>query len=398
VRTLPDSPNLDHLRQQAKDLLAGLRESHPTASLSDAQAAIAELYGFRSWTDLKAEVDRRTGRAEVAAMDVADAIADRYALGRVTQPMRSQARADEIGRPWQLRTERGRWAVRQLNDWVNLENVEHEVQLQVAAQQAGIVSPAAVQSTSGAIVESIAGSNWRVHESIDSGPPLSAPVNVAIAEQIGVMLARLHGLNLSAPGPIDPWLTHRRSDAKWHELASRASASGRSWASALSAAIPQFVELAKLGAGIEPPPTIMCHLGVGPGNLRVLPGGRLALVGWWHAGAFPPHWELASALDCARGVSGEGINMAAARAVLDAYRAERGSPLPWALDLSCFSATVAAWLNWVFGQAATALDATEDDDRRHFDRSVHHLLAHPLTRSDLEMLLEAQSAPAGSRR
>src|SRR5690606_24271915 len=66
VRTLPDSPNLEHLRHQAKDLLAGLRGSDPTATLAYAQASLAEQYGFRSWTDLKAEVDRRQGRADVA--------------------------------------------------------------------------------------------------------------------------------------------------------------------------------------------------------------------------------------------------------------------------------------------------------------------------------------------
>jgi hypothetical protein len=58
VKTLPDSPSLDHLRNQAKDLLAGLRDSDPGATLAHAQASLAEQYGFRSWTDLKAEVDR----------------------------------------------------------------------------------------------------------------------------------------------------------------------------------------------------------------------------------------------------------------------------------------------------------------------------------------------------
>jgi hypothetical protein len=29
MKTLPDNPNLDHLRRQAKDLLAGLRDSDP---------------------------------------------------------------------------------------------------------------------------------------------------------------------------------------------------------------------------------------------------------------------------------------------------------------------------------------------------------------------------------
>ena len=52
-RTLPDRPNLRHLKDQAKDLLtAGEAES-----LTDAQFKIARLYGFPSWPKLKAHVD-----------------------------------------------------------------------------------------------------------------------------------------------------------------------------------------------------------------------------------------------------------------------------------------------------------------------------------------------------
>ncbi len=37
MKTLPDNPHLEHLRRQAKDLLAGLRDSDPNVSLADAQ-------------------------------------------------------------------------------------------------------------------------------------------------------------------------------------------------------------------------------------------------------------------------------------------------------------------------------------------------------------------------
>ena len=87
TKRLPSSPNLDHLKHQARDLLkahaAGdpeasqrLREFHPRfgrstdadirsaqLTLSDAQLAIAREYGFPSWARLKAHVERpeRTG-------------------------------------------------------------------------------------------------------------------------------------------------------------------------------------------------------------------------------------------------------------------------------------------------------------------------------------------------
>ena len=52
-RSLPDRPNLRHLKDQAKDLL----EAGAANSISDAQFRIARRYGFASWPKLKAHVD-----------------------------------------------------------------------------------------------------------------------------------------------------------------------------------------------------------------------------------------------------------------------------------------------------------------------------------------------------
>jgi ankyrin repeat protein len=57
---LPESPNLDWLRKQAKRRLEELKRSQPSAQLSDAQHAVAGEYGFSSWRALKAHVDSLT--------------------------------------------------------------------------------------------------------------------------------------------------------------------------------------------------------------------------------------------------------------------------------------------------------------------------------------------------
>jgi ankyrin repeat protein len=72
-RRLPEKPNLNQLRKQAKDLLSDFREAKPAAvaevnhfennpdptrfALSDAQRILARTYGFTSWPKLKAFVD-----------------------------------------------------------------------------------------------------------------------------------------------------------------------------------------------------------------------------------------------------------------------------------------------------------------------------------------------------
>lgn len=54
---LPEKPNLDWLRKQAKTHLAELRKTTPTAKLAEAQFDLARQYGFSSWRALKAHVE-----------------------------------------------------------------------------------------------------------------------------------------------------------------------------------------------------------------------------------------------------------------------------------------------------------------------------------------------------
>jgi hypothetical protein len=67
---LPDRPDLDQLRRQARELLRAATHDEPGAvarlravsdrvTLSAAQLAVAREYGYRSWPALKAEVERR---------------------------------------------------------------------------------------------------------------------------------------------------------------------------------------------------------------------------------------------------------------------------------------------------------------------------------------------------
>lgn len=57
---LPENPNLDWLRKQAKRQLEELRRTNPGTRLAGAQFALAKQYGFSSWRALKAHVDSLT--------------------------------------------------------------------------------------------------------------------------------------------------------------------------------------------------------------------------------------------------------------------------------------------------------------------------------------------------
>jgi hypothetical protein len=57
ARELPARPNLEHLKNQAKDLLDLLQQADATRQLADAQHTLAREYGFASWPKLKAHVE-----------------------------------------------------------------------------------------------------------------------------------------------------------------------------------------------------------------------------------------------------------------------------------------------------------------------------------------------------
>jgi ankyrin repeat protein len=103
TRRLPDRPDLDHLKKQAKHLLRGLEARNPQAleryratlsrpapddpGLADAQHALAVEYGFESWPKLKAHVESIGLTADpvaalVAAIKANDTTAARRALER----------------------------------------------------------------------------------------------------------------------------------------------------------------------------------------------------------------------------------------------------------------------------------------------------------------------------
>ena len=56
ARSLPERPNLDHLKNEAKALHKTLRAQNPDVKLTDAQRQLAREYGFPTWAKLRAHV------------------------------------------------------------------------------------------------------------------------------------------------------------------------------------------------------------------------------------------------------------------------------------------------------------------------------------------------------
>ena len=71
ARSLPARPNLEHLKNEAKQRLDALRLTQPAAKLAEAQHQLAREYGFANWRDLKADIERRADGAAAPAAQTA---------------------------------------------------------------------------------------------------------------------------------------------------------------------------------------------------------------------------------------------------------------------------------------------------------------------------------------
>lgn len=394
MRTLPDNPSLEYLRREAKDVLAGLRESGPGASLADAQRSLAEQYGFRTWTDLKAEVDRRRAGVQPGDPELARELAAAFGLGAVVGPMMPTTHK-VTGQQWTLETDRGRWIVVPMFDWVDEAQAQTGVQLLEAARAAGVSVPRPVRSPSGRLVERIAERNWRADEWMDLGPWPAHPVRASVATKVGETLATLHSLAIRPARGTPPFLTYRRPRADWDELLTRATSARVDWAPALASVLPTVLELAALETGPAPSEPILCHSDLIPEVVRMGRGDDVVVLHWDFAGPLVPEWELgyvllhwALILEPA-----DRVNVVAARAIADGYRS-RGGVFP-TLDRSTFAVAISGWLNYTYGQICTAIDEQDPDRRRFATGETSGLLADPMSVAKLERLIRALEHVAG---
>ena len=389
MRTLPDSPSLDHLRQQAKDLLQQLRAARPTASLAEAQAGVAEQYGYRTWPELKAEVQRR--RAAVRAADdvLGAAVAGAFGLGTPQGALVAHER-QWAGQAWLLETDRGRWLVRQLFDWFDESRVEADVLLADAAVAAGILTPRPVRTAAGTIVASLHGSRWRAFEFAPAGPEPSTPADPRHAAAAGRILGKVHRFGLPAPDPVQPWLVSVREESAWRNLQTVCASRGMPWANRLAEVIPGLVDVSTIVEPVDAAPVVLSACHYAPNAFRIAGPDDLIVTGWDHAGSIPPRWDLGGTLaGWSPGVDGE-VNGPAVRALLAGYAEQTTVPEP--LDLGIFSAWLCGAMNWLVSRIRIAIDPREDEAERALAaRAVPWLLADPPVRGRLERIVGALS-------
>lgn len=385
MRMLADNPSIDFLRREAKDLLATLRETDENATLAEAQRRIADTYGFRTWSDLKAEVSRRRETLPEAPDGLGQAIAEAFALGDVKGPL-TPVRYEYMGRRWCLETDRGRYMLSPVFDWINDPQAEIAVDLQERAREAGVLSPVPVRQPDGRLVCRITDQNWRVYEWMDLGPTPVRPVHSSIARRVGEVLASVHEVAPDTDRPIQgQWVADPPPEKAWAEMLKRAEAANKPWAKDFAALSRTVGELSSVR---EQPPTesvIISNCDITPEAVRLGPGGELVVVHWDFSGPMTREWELGSAL--VQWALYSGLNLEAARALIDGYRVRSG--VAPRLTLASFSTAVTGWLTWTFHQACEAIAPASPEKAEFAERALRESLDDPLTVDKLSSLLQS---------
>lgn len=390
MKTLPERPSLEHVRQQANDLLTRRRATKPAMTLAGAQAELANEYGFRTWADLKAEVDRLRARTLVADASVANQIADAFDLGTVNGEMVAVERV-WAGERWSLPTDRGQWVATELlgGPHVDEQVLEDEVRLVEAACSAGITAPVPVRTRHGAVAATMERRPWRVHVAIRLGP---APIAITsgLAETAGHALGVLHRLalptdrSITAPpsAPIQArWLSSQPTEQQWRHLAAQAHEAGVTWAPALDSVIPTLVDVTSVCRDLTGERTILSKHRLIPDDIRPGPDGTSVILNWEHPSPMPPLQELGASLaECEK-----DDDPVVLRAFLDGYRrAGRTAP---ELDLAMFTTAISATLNWTGTRINIALTSRDAERRDLAAREVPGLLANPPSRQRFERII-----------
>lgn len=125
-------------------------------TLAEAQAELANDYGFRTWADLRAEVDRLRTRTLVADATVASQIADEFDLGTVTGEMVAANGSGPASGGPSPRTE-GSGRRRRCSGTHRWSRgcFEDEMRLVEAACSAGITAPVPVRTRDGSVLATI---------------------------------------------------------------------------------------------------------------------------------------------------------------------------------------------------------------------------------------------------
>ena len=282
-----------------------------------------------------------------------------------------------LGSIWRLDTDRGSWAVKQVQDATASEVVEitDGAAFQEAAHAAGVSTPAVRRTRTGDVIAKVADTRVRLHDWLDLRPPALD----LDATELGQLVAALHRVDFAGRVGTNPWYEEPVGEDRWRGVIRRLRTGSAPFTDELEALVPELVDLEAF-LGDSPRSLRTCHRDLWADNVRRTAAGMLCVFDFDNAGLADPTQELALVL-----VEFSGDDAPRAQAIQHAY-AEAGGP--GRVDGPRDFAMVIAQLTHIVEEGCRRwLAATSDDERASNEAWVHEFLDRPLTRDVIERLL-----------
>lgn len=309
-------------------------------------------------------------------MDAVD-VARRFALGGAARLSDGPVARGKQGVVWRLETADGSWAVKVPFHPSSEGEVRLATAFQEAAHTAGVPTPRVRRTTEGTVFATVGGRQVRVYEWVD----LKAPDVRLDPAVVGAVVAAVHRVPVSEPGPLDPWYREPVGTDRWDQLVRQLVGAGAPFAGRLA---DLRDELVALESWIEPPQMLRtCHRDLWADNVLPTVDGGVCVIDWENSGPADPSHELGCVLfEFARSDPGR------ARTLIDAYRQAGG---PATVDRRGHFSMLIAQLGHITEIAASdwLTPNARSPERADSVAWISEVLHEPHTRELLESLLTA---------
>ena len=271
-----------------------------------------------------------------------------------------------MGEVWRVETDTGLLALKSLFSWADYPDRPADVEVQLAAADAGVRLPRPLLAGDRAVIDA-SGGRYRAYEWAELGPRLPVPLTTDVAGEAGRTLGVIHSLGLpledtAAPGddPVDDWYRTPPSKDRLVSLVRAGMGEARPWAPVVIAMLGAIDELLAAVAGGSGELTV-CHRDFTVENvLPAVDGDGLVVIDWENAGPLGADQELAAAvLEFATGAG--AVDEAAANAFLVGY--QRAGGTAHIEGATSFATVVYTALNYM---RVLMEQSMEDDGHREF--------------------------------
>jgi Ser/Thr protein kinase RdoA (MazF antagonist) len=312
-------------------------------------------------------------------------LARRFGLGGPARLSDGPTARGKQGLVWRLDTAEGSWAVKVPFQPCSEDEARPAAVFQEAACAAGVPAPQVRRTSEGRVFATLEGWRARVYEWVD----LQAPDPGLDPERVGAVVAAIHRVPATCPGPVDSWYHEPVGADRWDQLIGQLGAAGAPFAPRLAGLRD---ELVALESWIEPPELIRtCHRDLWADNVLPTAHGGVCVIDWENSGPADPSQELACVLfEFARSDPGR------ARALTGAYQDAGG---PATVNRRGHFSMLIAQLGHITQTAATDWLTPNPRSPQRADAAawIGETLDEPHTREALETILRAAGGGAAPR-